>query len=598
MDVTKEPICRDLRSLSPDSFRLLTSAAISGNIVSQFNLGICHLYGQCTEVDYDAAYEWFTKAAQQGNKQSGLFLGYFNELGLGRTSNYANAISYYKSFSPSISEIDKTSISEQAKRLDENTLINKMESISQKADKLVDAIVRIKHFCIFYPKDGSYKFKWNDDTREELKKLLGEYNPLVEEYKVYLDAYHPTSNEAKLGYLTYVYEDKLSLVYDVCNALYGRETLFKYINKVDLPVIEKEPDFEYAIGRCLIDDNQSDNDKTISGICIIAGHDENSYWQNKVRLWYDNNPENRDINLSEEAIPQLVAVKEVSDDSLLGNAKIYQPFWEKYEKEQTRCYERGEEWKKQMKADSYNYSAKESEWKRREDDQRRQEEFARSEEEARRHTNSTDNSYHQPEEDKHEDSLITKIIESVKSIPKKWLWIAAAVILLVGVGDYLSKNENQKQSSDDIHFMSDQSNNQNNLRQDNGRLEFVKQFYQTNKQYIKNYITPDFLSKLQMLASQYGDENVYDYAFRANSLGQSARLVSGPSFSDTGGRIKVDYVYSFSQNGQTLQETNTVYLTITQNGENYFISDCEIIDNLATAVLQRMNNGGYYNNGY
>lgn len=279
-----------------EEFLLLQKQAQEGNAMAQYNVGICYLYGQNTKVDYDRAFSWFEKAAQQGDKLAGLFMGSFYELGVGRNINYSQAIAYYKTYSPSITEVDKTALWEKAKKLDEKEIEKNLSEIYTKAIKLGESILNIKGFCVYYPKDNSFNFKWDNSTRSEFKQPLDEYNKLVEEFRIYLDAYTSDSDDERYGYWMYIYEDALNLTYEICNALVGRDTLYRYLDKVGLPAIEKNRNFEFALGRCLIDDNdKTDNDYIISGLLIIAGHDDDPLWQNKVGLWYEYRNENKDL---------------------------------------------------------------------------------------------------------------------------------------------------------------------------------------------------------------------------------------------------------------------------------------------------------------
>jgi TPR repeat protein len=279
-----------------EEFLLLQKQAQEGNVMAQYNVGICYLYGQNTKVDYDKAFSWFEKAAQQGDKLAGLFMGYFYEIGVGRNINYSKAITYYKTYSPSIIEVDKTSLWDKAKKLDEKEIEKNLSEICNRASKLGEAILKIKGFCVYYPKDNSFNFKWNNSTRSEFKQPLEEYNKLVEEFRIYLDSYTSDSDDEKYGYWMYIYEDTLNLFYEICNALVGRDTLYRYLDKVGLPAIDKNKNFEFALGRCLIDDNdKTDNDYIISGLLLIAGHDEDPIWQNKVGLWYEYRNENKDL---------------------------------------------------------------------------------------------------------------------------------------------------------------------------------------------------------------------------------------------------------------------------------------------------------------
>ena len=306
-----------------EDFLLLQKQAQEGNVIAQYNIGLCHLYGQNTEVNYKESYLWLEKAVLQGDKLSGLFLGYFNELGVYQKVNYTKAINYYKTYSPSIIEVDKTALWEKVKKIDEKDIENKLSDIYQKANKIGEAILKIKGFCVYYPKDNSFNFKWTDNTRSEFKQPLEEYNKLVEEFKIYLDAYTSDSDDEKYGYWIYIYEDILNLTYEICNALVGRDTLYRYLDKVGLPAIEKNKSFEFALGRCLIDDNdKTDNDYIISGLLLVAGHDEDSLWQNKVGLWYEFRNENKDLLQAESWYKKAATLKlstaEVNIERLKG----------------------------------------------------------------------------------------------------------------------------------------------------------------------------------------------------------------------------------------------------------------------------------------
>lgn len=317
--ITGETLLRQ----NQEEFLSLQKLAQAGNVIAQYNVGICHLYGQNTKVDFNEAYQWFDKAAQQGDKLAGLFMGYFSELGVGRNINYTQAINCYKTYSPSISEVDKSALWEKAKKIDEKEIEKELSEIYQKANKIGERILTIKGFCVYYPKDNSFNFKWTDNTRSEFKQPLEEYNKLVEEFKVYLDAYTSDSDDEKYGYWIYVYEDILNLTYEICNALVGRDTLFRYLDKVGLPAIEKNKNFEFALGRCIIDDNDdTDNDYIISGLLLVAGHDEDPIWQNKVGLWYEFRNENKDLLQAEKWYKKAAALKisaaEVNIERLKG----------------------------------------------------------------------------------------------------------------------------------------------------------------------------------------------------------------------------------------------------------------------------------------
>ena len=299
MEVTKKRICRDLRSVSPEDFQQMSASANSGNVIAQFNLAICYMYGQCTDVDFTAAYNWFTNAERQGDQQSGLFLGYMNELGLGRKNNYAKAIDYYMKYSPSVASVDNGSMKAQADRLDNYGIIQHLNDCVDKAKSLKDQIVKIKHFCVFYPKDGSYHFKWTDETRAELKEPLEKFNNTVEEIRAYY-AVSPKVCEQSSSFFTYI------ILFDIFNALYGRDVICKYINKVELPSMEMEKYFEYVLGQFVISDSKFENGRLLYGMRLIIGHDQDLLWQQRVDFWNVFQTPNLESQFSEENISLLL----------------------------------------------------------------------------------------------------------------------------------------------------------------------------------------------------------------------------------------------------------------------------------------------------
>ena len=50
------------------------------------------------------------------------------------------------------------------------------------------------------------------------------------------------------------------------------------------------------MGRCLIDDDdKNDNDYIISGLRIVAGLGNDPVWQFRTGLWYEYDPESKDL---------------------------------------------------------------------------------------------------------------------------------------------------------------------------------------------------------------------------------------------------------------------------------------------------------------
>ena len=295
MDLNNQKITgNDLRALSLNDFNALAEGALGDSIIAKYNLGICYLYGQQTKVDFNEAYKWFSKAAEGNDQVSGLFLGYMYEHGLGVTKSYSKALELYEKYSTNIPEYH--SLKKEAEKLDEKQIEQVLIDLHSKATSLARDLVDIKNLCKYEETNDSFVFPWDATTVIQLTKILPEYNKIVYKFKIYLDAYSSDNDDDKLGKWTYYYLDHHRRVQLVLNALLGRSKLTDQLSQEGFSMIPGDAYFEFAAGRCLIDDNDStDNDFIISGIQLIAGHDEEPLWQNIVGLWYEYNEVNKDL---------------------------------------------------------------------------------------------------------------------------------------------------------------------------------------------------------------------------------------------------------------------------------------------------------------
>lgn len=558
---TIERICRQLRNLTQQNFQQIMAAAESGNAIAQFNLAICYLYGQTTNVDFNIASEWLMRAAQQGDQMAGLFLGYMNELGLGRANNYAQAIYYYKTFSPSMGHAATQTAGDVSR-----------------AERLREEILRIKHFCIFFPKDGTYKFKWPEETRTELKQRLEEFNPLAEK----------------------CLEDvRLAVTYDVCNALYGRDHLCRFIHEANLPAVEMEKDFEYALGRCLVDDNQADHDTVIAGIRLIAGHDNDSYWTLRAEFWAEMNGGSQ--QMTQELMMTGV---EVDGDAVLGQPRNYPPFWEKYKAEQDRCRERSSAWIQRMKRDSEYFTAQDNDRRRQEEARCAQDELAKRQQEEelwRRQQQAMYNSQPQSQTEGRQGGLLEDLkaralalMDTVKQLPTKWKWFWGIVIFCVIAYAWEEcSNKGQRPQEDPVDEFFDTSEGTDSRGSNNmhktaslpaGAMNFVRQFYASNNNFYQNlynFTTSNFLNKYQEIENLVGDQAAASRVFLACPIGYIIKGINKPVFSENGGQIEVDVTYSVSTDGNQFQNvTNSVLLTVIKSDGQFRFDDFQIVDNI------------------
>ena len=71
----------------PDNIPQLMDEADAGNVISQYNLGLCYAEGTGVEVDLAEAVRWFRKAAEQGMPQAQFNLGLCLARGVGVAKN-------------------------------------------------------------------------------------------------------------------------------------------------------------------------------------------------------------------------------------------------------------------------------------------------------------------------------------------------------------------------------------------------------------------------------------------------------------------------------------------------------------------------------
>lgn len=78
------------------SYDWFMKAAEQGNAIGQYNVGVMHLTGQLGEVDYPTALLWLEKAARQNHPYALVNLGAMYEAGLGVDADTEKALAYYQ----------------------------------------------------------------------------------------------------------------------------------------------------------------------------------------------------------------------------------------------------------------------------------------------------------------------------------------------------------------------------------------------------------------------------------------------------------------------------------------------------------------------
>lgn len=79
----------------PAAYRLFHKAAVQGNAIAQYHLGLMYRFGKGVTRNEKLAVHWYNKAALQGNSDGQVFLGLMYANGYGVTEDSAQAVSWY-----------------------------------------------------------------------------------------------------------------------------------------------------------------------------------------------------------------------------------------------------------------------------------------------------------------------------------------------------------------------------------------------------------------------------------------------------------------------------------------------------------------------
>lgn len=93
---TAAPVAHGVDTLYDERFRQWTEQAQSGDADAQYKLGIAYLRGTEVARDYDAAADWFSKAAEQDHVKALYKLGYMHLEGKGVRQDYGKAYKYLR----------------------------------------------------------------------------------------------------------------------------------------------------------------------------------------------------------------------------------------------------------------------------------------------------------------------------------------------------------------------------------------------------------------------------------------------------------------------------------------------------------------------
>jgi RNA polymerase subunit RPABC4/transcription elongation factor Spt4 len=165
-----------------------------------------------------------------------------------------------------------------------------------------------------------------------------------------------------------------------------------------------------------------------------------------------------------------------------------------------------------------------------------------------------------------------------------WLWILLALLIAGGAIGYYFLNDSSETMEENVE--ASDSVTPSPVIDENAptsALAFLDQFYKGDigkDDYIRNHVTANVINKLR---SDFGydcpsNDCLATWVFSAYPAGADLDFEEGPIITqtDTESKFKVTFKYSGYNGSQRTFETRTVYLTVTEMGDKYMISDYEV----------------------
>lgn len=275
----------ELRLITSNEIKVIQAAAKKGDGIAQWKMALCTLYGQCGFNDLNMCYEYLLKLAEDENPQALMLLGYMHEHALGCEKDYTLAISFYIRAYDAMHEKPSTKVSTK------KDIVDGLEAGYHNITKQIATIVTTKGMCVF--KDGKFFFPWTADTRKKIETLLPKFCKDVEQFSALYSKATTGLSSNQQGEWEFNYQDKILMPVEVMKTVAARDSLDQMFKKNGYECLPHDNYFDEAIGRCLIDDDDSkDNDYIIGGLLQMAGHDSNPLWQYRVGLWYEYSSDN------------------------------------------------------------------------------------------------------------------------------------------------------------------------------------------------------------------------------------------------------------------------------------------------------------------
>lgn len=224
-----------------------------------------------------------------------LFAGYIYSHGLGTAKNYSKAVEYFtKAYDL------KYGISVSGSKRSESAAKAKTE-LEKKYPSIVKSISRAVSFV-------------EDQSLAKLYKDLPALSKDADEIGSLLESAVSGMSETDTALWEYRYHDTVLVPVEILKTLAAFNEFKQFLEDSNLASAKPDTYFVETILRCIIDDDDiDDNDYIISGLLMMAGHDSSPLWQYRVGLWYENSERNLEPDTAlmwyEKAKKELPAAK-------------------------------------------------------------------------------------------------------------------------------------------------------------------------------------------------------------------------------------------------------------------------------------------------
>ena len=272
--------------MSADELCALESKVAAGDADAQAKLLLYHVYGPNPASD-KVILKTVTELCDKGNPMALLYAAFLHEHALGTPKNYCKAVEYYSEAYDALNPISATkkrSVSTTKAEAD-------LEKIYSAILKNISQIVSIPGFCVF--EKGAYNISLNQKSLKTLQTSLSDLINDVNEFKTMLEMALPGMGESDSAQWEYRLQDTVLVPVEIFKTITARIYLHGYLAENEFVSLPEDKYFANAIGRCIVDDDEiDDNDYIIAGLLQMAGHDNSPLWQYRVGLWFENSDSN------------------------------------------------------------------------------------------------------------------------------------------------------------------------------------------------------------------------------------------------------------------------------------------------------------------